>query len=56
MPQPLSDAEFDRLSSSLKRYGSKRATNLEQLDGFLSALVCGPEEVPTTEYLPEIWA
>jgi uncharacterized protein len=55
-PQPLSDAEFDRLSSSLKRYGSKRAKNLEQLDGFLSALVCGPDEVSTSEYLPEILA
>ena len=55
-PQPLSDAEFDRLSSSLQHYGSKRASNLEQLDGFLSALVCGPEEVPTHEYLPKIWA
>jgi uncharacterized protein len=55
-PQPLSDAEFDRLSSSLQRYGSKRASNLEQLDGFLSALVCGPEEVPTREYLTKIWA
>jgi uncharacterized protein len=54
--QPLSDAEFDRLSSSLKRFGSKHAKNLEQLDGFLSALVCGPEEVPTREFLPEIWA
>jgi uncharacterized protein len=55
-PQPLSDAEFDRLSSSLQRYGSKRASDLERLDGFLSALVCGPEEVATREYLAEIWA
>ena len=55
-PQPLSDAEFDRLSSSLKRYGSKHVKNLEQLDGFLSALVCGPDEVPMREFLPEIWA
>jgi uncharacterized protein len=55
-PQPLSDAEFDRLSASLERYGSKHVRNLEQLDGFLSALVSGPEEVPTREYLPEVWA
>jgi uncharacterized protein len=55
-PQPLLDAEFDRLSSSLKRYGSKHVKNLEQLDGFLSALVCGPDEVPMREFLPEIWA
>ena len=55
MSQPLSDLEFDRLSGSLKRFGSKRAKNLEQLDGFLSALVCGPDEIPRSEYLPEIW-
>jgi uncharacterized protein len=54
-PQPLSDAEFDRLSDSLKRFGSKRAMNLEELDGFLAALVCGPNEVPEGEYLPRIW-
>jgi hypothetical protein len=33
-PQPLSDAEFDRLEEILKRFGDKRAMNLEQLDGF----------------------
>jgi uncharacterized protein len=29
--------------------------NLEQLDGFLAALVCGPDNVSPSEYLPEIW-
>jgi len=29
--------------------------NLEQIDGFLAALVCGPEEVSQSEYLSEIW-
>jgi len=29
--------------------------NLEQLDGFLAALVCGPEIVLPSEYLPQIW-
>jgi uncharacterized protein len=53
--QPLSDSEFDRLSGSLNRFGSTQTKNLEQLDGFLSALVCGPEEIPTGEFLPKIW-
>ena len=51
----LTDAEFERLTSILERFGDKRAMNLEQLDGFLSALICCPELVPPSEYLPEIW-
>src|ERR1035438_6953463 len=54
-PQPLTDAELDRLSEVLKRFGDKRAMNLEHLDGFLSALICCPDLVPPSEYLPVIW-
>jgi uncharacterized protein len=54
-PQPLTDEEFDRLSAVLKRFGDKRSMNVEQLDGFLTALVCSPETVPPSEYLPKIW-
>jgi len=54
-PQPLTDAEFDKLTDVLKRYGDKRAMNLESLDGFFAALICGPETVLPSEYLPEIW-
>lgn len=54
-PQPLTDAEFDKLSDVLKRFGDKRAMNLEMLDGFLAALICSPDNVPPSEYLPEIW-
>jgi uncharacterized protein len=53
--QPLTDAELDHLSEILGRLGNKRAMNLEQLDGFLSALICGPELVPPSKYLPKIW-
>jgi hypothetical protein len=28
--------------------------NVEQLDGFLVALICCPSDIPKTEYLPEI--
>ncbi len=44
-PQPLTDAEFERLSGLLGRFDNKRPMNLEQLDGFLAALICGPEIV-----------
>lgn len=53
--QPLTDAELERLTALLKRFGDKRAMNLEQLDGFLAALICCPDLVPPSEYLPEIW-
>jgi uncharacterized protein len=54
-PEPLTDAEFDRLNSVLARFGDKRSMNLEQLDGFLAALICGPDTVLPSEYLPVIW-
>jgi uncharacterized protein len=53
-PQPLTDAEFDRLSAVLRRFDNQRPMNLEQLDGFLAALICGPINVPPSEYLPAI--
>ncbi len=54
-PKPLSDAEFARLSQGLRDFGGKHAMNLETLDGFLVALVSGPDDVPQREYLEEIW-
>ena len=54
-PQPLSDAEFERVNDILERFGDKRAMNLEELDGFLAALICGPDDVPPSEYLREVW-
>jgi len=54
-PQPLSDAEFETVHEILERFGDKRAMNLEQLDGLLAAVLCGPDEVPQIEYLHEIW-
>jgi Uncharacterised protein family (UPF0149) len=52
--QPLTDAELDKLADVLKRFGDKRAMNLEMLDGFFAALICGPDDVPPSEYLREI--
>ena len=53
-PQPLTDAEFEQLSGVLGRFDNKHPMNLEQLDGFLAALICGPEIVRPSEYLPVI--
>jgi uncharacterized protein len=52
-PQPLSEEEFVSLSEALERLGGG-AMNLEELDGFLASLVCGPEEVSQTEWLREV--
>jgi len=51
----LTEAELDRLRELLERFGNKRSMNVEQLDGFLAALICGPQIVPPSEYLPKIW-
>jgi uncharacterized protein len=56
MSQPLSDLEFDRLGDSLSRFSGNHSMNLERLDGFLAALVCGPDDVPRTEYLSKMLA
>ena len=55
MSKPLTDEEFDKLTDLLQCFGDKRAMNLETLDGFFAALVCGPDTVPPSEYLPKIW-
>jgi uncharacterized protein len=51
--QPLSDADYARVAIILER--SKHAMNLEMLDGFFTALICGPDLVGPSEYLREIW-
>lgn len=53
-PQQLSDAEFERLGQGLRELG-RNPMNIEALDGFLAALVSGPDDVPESEYIEEIW-
>lgn len=52
--QPLSDDELDRLGDFLDAAG-EQAMNLEMLDGFFAALICGPDMVLPSEYLASIW-
>ena len=42
---PLTDDEFARLDAFLDNTESSRTVNLEQIDGFFTALVCVPEVV-----------
>jgi uncharacterized protein len=50
----ITDAEFESLRGVLGRLDTKHPMNLEELDGFFAALICGPEVVRPSEYLPLI--
>jgi len=52
--EPLAVSELDRLGDLLARFSGQGGMNLEQLDGFFAALICGPSNVLPSEYLPEI--
>jgi len=53
--RPLCEAELDRLSAFLRGLKNPEALSLEGLDGFLCALIAGPDLTMTSEYLPAIW-
>ncbi|WP_434628179.1 YecA family protein [Chromobacterium sp. CV08] len=52
--QPLSEQDYQRLSSTLARFAGQDCMNLEQLDGFFAALLAGPDAIPPSECLPII--
>src|SRR6266849_8190569 len=54
-PSPLTDDAFARLNAFLGSIKNNRAMNLEEMDGFFAALICGPEMVSPSEYLPYVW-
>jgi uncharacterized protein len=51
----LTDAELDRLAEFLSNSKGGQAMSIEQLDGFFAALIAGPEVVPPSEYLPDVF-
>ncbi|AKJ26934.1 UPF0149 family protein [Caldimonas brevitalea] len=52
----LTDQDLDRLDSLLTELSERSETvpDLEQLDGFLAALACGPRQLPLDEALPAL--
>jgi len=52
--QPLTDVDLDRLDEILANLGDEDAMTVEELDGFLAALICGPVLVQPSQYLPVI--
>jgi uncharacterized protein len=51
----VTEAELDRLAEFLRKSKGARAMNIEEFDGFFAALIAGPEVVPPSEYLPEVF-
>ena len=55
-PGSLSDVDLERLDSLLEIHAVPNdGMSLEMLDGFLSALIVGPESVLPSEFLPVVW-
>lgn len=55
-PDELTSAEYDELETFLlHESGLKHPMNLDALDGFLTALVIGPETIMPVEWLPHVW-
>lgn len=51
-----SEEELDRIESYLLKYGSDSSVlNISELDGFLTAIVSGPETLMPSTWLPAIW-
>jgi uncharacterized protein len=55
LDRALSDDEQEQLASFLSGLSNPDALDFEGLDGFLCALVVGPETILPSEYLPVIW-
>jgi uncharacterized protein len=56
--QPLSDAELDALDTLLQALPSDNAMNIEGMDGYLTALLVGPQLVSrlkSADWLPVVW-
>jgi uncharacterized protein len=51
----LTEAELDRLAEFLRKSKGGPAMNIEEVDGLFAALIAGPEVVPPSEYLPEVF-
>jgi uncharacterized protein len=53
---PLTESQLDRLEEFLDRHATPAdGMSLEMLDGFLHAVVGGPETILPSEWMPEIW-
>src|SRR5947207_9214751 len=57
LDEPLSDTELDSLEGFLASDSVPQdCMDLEMLDGFLTAIVSGPESIQPSEWLPQVWS
>jgi uncharacterized protein len=57
LDEPLSDIELDELEAFLASDSVPQdCMDLEMLDGYLTAIVSGPEEIQPSEWLPGVWS
>jgi uncharacterized protein len=55
-PQPLTESELDELDRFLMSSATPEdAMDLEELDGYLTGLACGPQPVPSPDWLWPVW-
>ena len=53
---PLDDFEYDELESFLLSLEYDEAVlNMSEFDGFVTAIVSGPDDIPATEWLQVVW-
>ncbi|MGB5708251.1 MAG: UPF0149 family protein [Arenicellales bacterium] len=50
----ITDDDYDYLESVLSGFQNENAMNLEMVDGFFVALICSPQLVIPSQYLPDI--
>lgn len=56
LSRPLDDAELEELAHFLDDNAVPRdGMSLEMLDGYLTAIVSGPEAIPPSEWMPYLW-
>jgi hypothetical protein len=57
LDEPLTDAELDELEVFLASDAVPQdCMDLEMLDGYLTAVVSGPEMIQPSEWLPQVWS
>lgn len=57
LDEPLTEAELDELESFLASDSvPPDCMDLEMLDGYLTAVVSGPEQIQPSEWLPQMWS
>src|SRR5438034_11149633 len=57
LDEPLSDTELDSLEGFLASDSVPQdCLDLEMLDGFLTAIVSGPDSMQPSEWLPQVWS